>query len=126
MDPERVAPILLFAVLLGLALFFILRPLGNRAQRVEAEREARRRRLLERKAVFVQLLRDLEFDRRTGKLAPADYEAAHAETESAALEVLAELDRLEAPWSEERLEQEIAAARRRLEAGGRRAHPSAS
>lgn len=126
MDAERIAPILVFALLLGLSLFFVLRPIGGRGSRAEADRATRRRRLIERKAVLVQLLRDLEFDRKTGKLAPADFEVAQAEAETAALEVLAELDRLEQPWSAERVEEEIAAARTRLEAGGHGVRPNAS
>lgn len=118
MGPEQIAPVVLFALLVAGGLYFVVRPLGSSGSRESARAEGKRIRLLERKAVLVQLLRDLDFDLKTGKLSDADYLAAKEETESRALEVLAELDALSQPWSEERIEAEIRAAQIRLRAGG--------
>lgn len=121
MGIEEIAPIVLFVLLVAGILYFVLRPLGSAAQRARARREGQRTRLFEEKAVLVQLLRDLEFDRKTGKLSEEDFATARAEAESRALAVLQELDGLDAAWTPERIEQEIEAARASLESGGRRA-----
>ena len=121
MGPEQIAPVILFAILVAGALYFILRPLGSSAARERARAEARRIQLLERKNVFVQLLRDLEFDRKTGKLSEDDFASAREDAETGALAVLRELDALNQPWSKNRIEEEIASVRARLQTGGRRA-----
>lgn len=121
MGAEQIAPVLLFAMLVAGVLYFVLKPLSSPAARERARAEGRRIQLLERKFVLVQLLRDIEFDRKTGKLSEADYLASKEEAEGRALEVFAELDNLAQPWSADRVEKEIAAMRSRLQSGGRRA-----
>ncbi|MCA9754188.1 MAG: hypothetical protein KDA27_00180 [Candidatus Eisenbacteria bacterium] len=119
MGPDQIAPIILFAVLVAGGLYFILRPLGSAQSRERARAEGRRVRLLERKAALVQLLRDIEFDKRTGKLSEDDYVAAKEEAEAQALEVMLEIESLEGPWTTDRVESEIASMRLRLESRGR-------
>lgn len=51
--------------------------------------------LLERKDVIYENLRDLNFDYRSGKYPPEDYEGLRAGLENEAAVVLAEIDRLQ-------------------------------
>ncbi|MEZ4648921.1 MAG: hypothetical protein R3E97_09080 [Candidatus Eisenbacteria bacterium] len=121
MGPDQIAPIVVFAVLVAGGLFFILRPLGSVEARERARAEGRRLRLLERKAVLVHLLRDIEFDRKTGKLSDEDYATAKEEAEAQAIEVMMEIESNEGPWTPDRIETEIASMRARLESRGRHA-----
>lgn len=113
--------IVLFSLLVLIALLFVFTPVaaGWRRERAEVERE----RLLAEKATSLQLLRELEFDRRTGKLTEEDYETAYAEVELTTIAVLRRLDELGAvdPWTPEGLEAEIARVRDKLAKGEGRA-----
>lgn len=76
-----------------------------------------RRVALERqKLQILHLIKDLEFDQRTGKLSAADYEHSRAEAEREAIGVLKELDALGAQhgWTDDALEAEIRRVRERL------------
>jgi hypothetical protein len=60
------------------------------------------------------LLRDVDFDHRTGKLATSDYEIAHAEAEARALAAIQALDTFSEGATSESLEGEIAKIRSRM------------
>ena len=51
--------------------------------------------LLVRKEEILLSIKELEFDNKTGKLSPEDFESTKKKLESEALEVLGEIDRLE-------------------------------
>lgn len=102
-----------FVLVLAGVLAFVFAPLRRRA---DGAGHGRTEELLREKEGLVLLLRDLDFDHRTGKIATEDWTAARSEAERRAIEVLRALDDTpgEAADLEERLEQEIGRARARL------------
>jgi cytochrome c-type biogenesis protein CcmI len=98
-------------LLAAIACVFVLAPILSGTRR---HRENERMRLEAQKEALVQLLRDLEFDRRTGKLSEADYEAAREEAELRAISVLASLEVTQSRWSRSALEAEIGKMREQM------------
>jgi len=112
-------PVLIFSLLAALAFLFIFGPLLTGQQR--QRREQGRARLEAEKQNLIQLLRDLEFDLRTGKLSEADYRAAREEAEARGISVLAALESTRPEWTRRALEAEIGRMRERLSRRSRRA-----
>ena len=84
-----------FVLLVLVALAFMLGPVLARTLE-KPGRTLSDRELLEReKRAALLLLRDLEFDYRSGKILEADYQSSRAEAERQALELLRRLDGLE-------------------------------
>ncbi|MBD3163370.1 MAG: hypothetical protein GF328_14810 [Candidatus Latescibacteria bacterium] len=82
---------LLVAIVLGIgALAFIAAPLLR--HRTLARKLEEKRVLLTEKEAVLQLLADLDHDRETGKLEPADYESLREAAEARAIAVLKKLD----------------------------------
>ncbi len=110
--------VILFALLVAAGLFFVLEPILGRGSRSDARPEQARNDLLREKQTALRLLRELDFDGRTGKILAADSEAHRAEAEARALEALKRLDALPAPEApgDEELEAEILRVRLRLRA----------
>jgi hypothetical protein len=96
--------LLLFALVLAGAAAFVLSPLRDRGQdhgRETGEAREERRRgkslrdtWLREKHSALLLLRDLEFDYRTGKILESDYQASKAEAERRAVEAMRRLDEI--------------------------------
>ena len=107
-----VYPVLLFSLLSAAAFLFIFGPVLTGQQR--QRRELGRARLEAEKQTLVQLLRDLEFDLRTGKLSEADYRTAREEAETRAIDVLAQLDETRSRWTATTLEAEIGRLREQM------------
>lgn len=99
---------ILFALLVAVSLVFIFFPLSARRW-VRDARADRNRALAVEKARVLELIKDLEFDRRTGKLSEADYEIARQEAEDEAIRIMKEMDATDAGkgWTDEALEEEI-------------------
>lgn len=97
--------------------------LGRRYLREAAESD-RLAELLARRDAIYQAIRDLDFDRETGKLTAEDHQIMRARLTAEGVAVLQELDRLLALASPEELEaqieREVAALRARREGGGAR------
>jgi cytochrome c-type biogenesis protein CcmI len=112
-------PVLILSLLVTLAFLFIFAPMlaGQQRQR----KEQGRARLEAEKQNLIQLLRDLEFDHRTGKLSDPDYRAAREEAESRAISVLVALETIQSEWTRPALEAEIGRMRERLSRRSRRA-----
>ena len=117
-----------FLAILGLAGLgiWILGPLRSSRRQAHVE-DARWKELVDAKHAVYRSILDLEFDQSVGKVSEADYRFLRRQHETEALEILGQLDALAAsvsgrPAPEARhpddLEDEIAAARRRLHAGG--------
>lgn len=87
--------IALFVLLVIGALAFILSPVLGRPQHRGGGNREERARLRREKQAALLLLRDLEFDYRTGKLLDADYRTSRAEAERRALAILQRMDALE-------------------------------
>jgi cytochrome c-type biogenesis protein CcmI len=84
-----------FAVLVTVALGFISWPLLQRREIALGASIRRGEALRRQKREALLLLRDLEFDRQTGKILEADYDALRAEAEEDALALLRRVDSLE-------------------------------
>jgi cytochrome c-type biogenesis protein CcmI len=106
-----VYPVLIFSLLAAIAFLFVFAPILSGSRH---HREQHRVRLEAEKQTLLQLLRDLEFDHRTGKLADADYQVAREEAESRAIEVLASLESVQSQWTRSALEVEIGRMRERM------------
>lgn len=110
--------VFIFAALTVYALFRIVSPfLASEDEQIRHEllddelREIER--LVARKSVLLQSLKDIEFDRETGKLSETDYERLRDRYEREALQVMRELDEVRGGVD---LDDEIdAAVRERLE-----------
>lgn len=86
--------IYLFVSLFAVALFvFVFLPSHDREQGTEKTRLGY---LYERKDVVYENLRDLNFEYKSGKFSPADFEAMRSSMEAEAARILAEIDLLEA------------------------------
>lgn len=84
----------LFSSVLALAMFvFVFFPVQQREEITEKTRLAY---LHERKDVIYENLRDLNFEYKSGKFSPADFEAMRGSMEAEAARVLAEIETLEA------------------------------
>ena len=106
--------IVLFGLLVALTVVFVFGPVaGSRTGDASADRRVV---LQRRKVQALQLIKDLEFDQRTGKLSPNDYEQAREEAEREAIAIMKELDALGGAdvWDDEALEAEIRRIRERL------------
>jgi hypothetical protein len=91
--------ILLFALVLAGVVAFVLSPLRaarqDHARETDGTREERLRETsLAEKRTALLLLRDLEFDYRTGKILESDYQASRAEAERRAVEAMRRLDEI--------------------------------
>jgi hypothetical protein len=83
----------IFAALFMFGLYiFVFLPTPEREEAVEKTRLAY---LYERKDVIYDNLRDLNFEYKSGKFSPADFEAMRNSMEAEAAGVLAEIERLE-------------------------------
>jgi hypothetical protein len=83
----------LFSSVLALAMVvFVFFPVQ---QREEATEKTRLAYLYERKDVIYENLRDLNFEYKSGKFSPADFEAMRGSMEAEAARVLAEIETLE-------------------------------
>ena len=104
-----------FAALVVAALIFIIHPLRG-GDPATVDREGERARLLREKRAALLLIRDLDFDHRTGKILEEDYRASRLEAELAAVGLLRRLDPLEGDDSVPRewIEAEIHRERLRL------------
>lgn len=107
---------ILFALLLVVVLVYIFGPLASKQRRQSARREEERERLEREKGTVLALIRDLEFDFRTGKMLEADYQSSRADAETRAMAVLRRLDELSGrrALTDPELEEEIARVRGRL------------
>lgn len=114
MSASSVAAIVVFAILAALVVLSVLSPIGSRAAREHAREQSRRLRLEEERLTLVQLLRDLRFDKRTGKLTEEDFQTAYSEAEARVLSIMEQLETRDR-WTSESIEEEIARMRRRLE-----------
>ena len=119
---------IVMALLVFVSIFIVGYPLMN-AQRYELETEAQGNDRLEylasvRNAVF-DAIRDLEFDRATGKLSDEDYRQMRAQYDAQAVQVLQQLDALTATQKEAPPKQSSAAkttcprCHKRVQAGDR-------
>jgi len=106
-----VYPVLIFSLLAAIAFLFVFSPVLSGARH---QREQSRVRLEAEKQSLLQLLRDLEFDHRTGKLSDADYQVAREDAESRAIEVIAALESSQPHWTRAALEAEIGRMRERM------------
>lgn len=89
----EIAPYL-FCSVLALAMFvFVFFPVQQREEITEKTRLAY---LHERKDVIYENLRDLNFEYKSGKFSPADFEAMRGSMEAEAARILAEIETLEA------------------------------
>ncbi len=109
--------VLLVLLLLG-ALAFVAAPLLRGAK--TAQREEEKRDLVHEREAALQLLRDLEHDRQTGKLDSDDYAAQRAEAEGRAIQAMRRLDALGVAEGGDPLEAAIRLERIRLQKGARR------
>ena len=107
---------ILFALLLVVVLIYILAPLVSKQRRESARREEEQERVEREKATVLALIRDLEFDFRTGKMLEADYRSSRAEAEARAMAALRRLDQMSGRrvLTDAELEDEIARVRVRL------------
>lgn len=81
-------------IVVGVALY-VAAPLGSGLVRVKAAPgSAQAQRLEHERALAVQALRDLEFDREMGKLSEDDYQALRTSLEARAMAALGALERL--------------------------------
>jgi cytochrome c-type biogenesis protein CcmI len=105
-------PVLIFSLLAAVAFLFVFAPMlsGSHRQR----REQGRSRLEGERQTLIQLLRDVEFDHRTGKLSDADYQSAREEAESRAIQVMASLESTQTHWTRSALEAEIGRMREHM------------
>jgi hypothetical protein len=110
--------------------FYTLRPLfreseGNLDIDLLAETELDR--LLDRKNVIYQNLRDLEFEYKMGRLSEADFERLEAGYRNDAAAVLGRLDQLDAMENlDEVIEKEVAARKAKLSGPGPKGRRDAS
>jgi cytochrome c-type biogenesis protein CcmI len=104
-------PVLIVSLLAAIAFLFVFAPIFSGARH---HREQHRTRLEAEKQTLLQLLRDLEFDHRTGKLSEADYRTAREDAESRAIDVLASLESSQPHWTPSALEAEIGRMRERM------------
>lgn len=105
-------PVLIFSLLAAIAFLFIFAPTLSGAQR--QRREQGRSRLEADKQTLIQVLRDIEFDHRTGKLSEADYQSAREDAESRAIQVMASLEIMQTHWTRSALEAEIGRMREHM------------
>ena len=109
-------PALFVAALSVLALFYVIAPLRRGPRRDVARRSSRLDEAYARKQEALTAIVDLERDHAAGKLERRDLDALTAEQEAKALAAMRDIDALEQnETSEDVIEEEIAAARRRLE-----------
>lgn len=103
--PLACAALLAVLVLyIGYPLFATRRPAQSPTTSAASTRD-----LLERKEQLYAGIKELEFDRNTGKLAEVDYRRLRAELESEALGVLRELDQLNGEVDDATLQSRIEA-----------------
>ena len=111
-----------FVVLILLTLAFVFSPVFARRSRERVRVEQERDRLRKEKAQQLALIRDIEFDWKTGKVADADYQSTREEAEGRAITILRRLDELgriedlegKRGLSETEIEAEIARMRAKL------------
>lgn len=104
--------VLLIAMIAG-AGAFIARPLLRR-QRIVRKEDERARAVIERDSA-IQLIRELEQDRRTGKLDEEEYETQRAAAEADAIRAMKQLEAAQTPGAGEDLEALVRAERARLQ-----------
>jgi cytochrome c-type biogenesis protein CcmI len=106
----------LLILLIVIALGFILLPLrrGRRA----APRDELRPALIQKESAL-QLLRDFEHDRKTGKLDEEEYGAVREEAETRAIEAMKRYDRLGGSEGEDAIERAIRTEKMKIEKGTR-------
>ncbi|MCA1840736.1 MAG: hypothetical protein ABR507_04770 [Actinomycetota bacterium] len=108
----------IFAVLLivGLGLW-VMRPFASRRQRRDPEENTSVALLDAKQAVYRSLV-DLELDHKLGKVSDGDHADLRREHEHEAIEIIRQLDADASDVAlEDRLEEEISEARRRLNRG---------
>lgn len=94
---EVLVPLIVIALLLAVA-WFVGAPLrGGAGERARLETEARRADLEAAKEAKYREIRDLEMDRRTGKLSEEDWRALDRELRAEAVDILHKLDALGPP-----------------------------
>lgn len=114
--------LVVFVALVLSALAFVFSPVFARRSRERIRMEQERERLKKEKVQQLALIRDIEFDWKTGKVQDADYESARSEAESRAIAVLRRLDELgrmddlerKRGLTEAEIEAEIARMREKL------------
>ncbi len=106
----------LLALLIVIALGFILLPL--RRGRQAAPRDELRPALIQKESAL-QLLRDFEHDRRTGKLDEEEYDAVREEAESRAIEAMKRYDSLGGADGGDAVERAIRDEKMKIEKGAR-------
>lgn len=104
--------VLLIAMIAG-AGAFIARPLLRR-QRIVRKEDERARAVIERDSA-IQLIRELEQDRRTGKLDEEEYETQRAAAEADAIRAMKQLEAAQTLGAGEDLEALVRAERARLQ-----------
>ncbi len=93
---DTLAPFIIIALLLAIA-WFVGRPLRRGvAERLRDRDEGRRADLEAARDAKYREIRDLEMDRRTGKLSDEDWRALDRELRAEAVEILHRLDQLDA------------------------------
>jgi cytochrome c-type biogenesis protein CcmI len=106
----------LLILLIVLGFGFIAIPL--RRGRTFARRDEVRQALLQKESA-IQLLRDFEHDRRTGKLDEEEYHAVREEAEANAVEAMKRYDRLGGAERDDPIERAIRAEKMKIEKGAR-------
>jgi len=109
--------VLLVLLVLGALAFVgspLLRPSGL------LRREGSGSSAIREKEAAIQLLRELEHDRQTGKLEEGDYRTQRAEAEARAIGAMKQLDSMGEAVGEDLLERTIRLERIRLEGGASR------
>jgi hypothetical protein len=130
--------LLLLLVVLAFVGYPLLRPAVPEAGEPAAPAQEQREQLLGERENVLSVLKDLELEHSVGHLSDGDYDALRAAQRHKALAIFRELDRLDDPGPvsvahppavldylalDERLEEEIARARQRLEGTGLDAAP---
>ena len=106
----------LLVLLVVLGFGFIAIPLGRR--RTGARRDDLRQALIQKESA-IQLLRDFEHDRRTGKLDEEDYHSVRDEAEANAIEAMKRYDHLGGVEGDDPIERAIRAEKMKIEKGAR-------
>lgn len=99
------------AVVLGLLVLWVIRPVLVGDETTSSDRELPR--LVEEKEAVLSSLVELEQDLDLGKIDPSDFQVIKSQHEKEALDLLRRID--DARGTADPLEEEIAAARRKLQ-----------
>ena len=108
--------VIIYVLIAAGVLWFVFRPLFVDRGTLEqtSRRENRRRELIEERETLLEVIRELDFDHRMGKVEEEDYREARARYESQAIEVMKAVDKTNGKPDriEDQVEAEIASLRR--------------